>query len=147
MTDRPRGLRGAIRSALYQTKKHDLGCPASGECAERSTAGQVVACGSDLGCPRFLLPVEPQVDPRWLPRINLLVRIEGWINVGMKAAPNDLPPRIWDELTILAQERQRMDERVREQRDRIRHKQADEDKKLRAARQLDHLPPPGGTIF
>ena len=75
------------------------------------------------GCPKYLKAGvslgDVRVDPLFVVRLQHLVRLEAMHNVGCTFGPNDLSPYEWDELIVLAQERQRMDEAVRKHRDKI----------------------------
>jgi hypothetical protein len=76
-------------------------------------------------------------------RIQFLLRIESLINVGCKYQPDDLPPRVWDELIAMALERQFVDRLV----DQRRNKNRQQDRAINQARKQTGLPPPGGTLF
>jgi len=76
-------------------------------------------------------------------RIQFLLRIESLINVGCKFQPDDLPPRVWDELVAMALERQFVDRLV----DKRRAKGRQQDRAIQQARTQTGLPPPGGTLF
>jgi hypothetical protein len=94
----------------------------------------------ELGDP----PVEPPAHNRGLmKRVQFLLRIESLINVGCTFRPDDLPPRVWDELIAMALERQFVDRLV----DRRRSNQRSQDQAVNAARRQTGLPPPGSTIF
>ena len=76
-------------------------------------------------------------------RLHHLVRLEAMSNVGCQFGPNDLSPYEWDELILLAQERQRMDESVRRHKDKTRSA----DRTQAVARKEAGVPPPGASLF
>jgi hypothetical protein len=122
--------------------KLDLGCPAEERCDLIKM--QADAC---LGCPKQLRPVEPEPDPSIGRRLSYLTRLESLLTLGCKVGLDDLPVRVWDELLILASERQRMDAVVREARDESRAKDVEADRKIAAARKESGVPPPGVSLF
>jgi hypothetical protein len=83
-------------------------------------------------------------------RMKYLIHIESLINVGCHFGPDDLPASVWEELIALAIERQWVQEKMREKKDRqdpdaalLPKERAERDK----ARKMDNIPPPGGSIF
>lgn len=140
-------MRRAIRGALYQTHRHDLGCPQSNLCAVFTALNQERPCGPDNGCAHFLKPEEPYPEPDTAPRVSFLVKTEAMVNVGCKFGPNDLSYRVWEELIILAQERSRMENAVREQRESAAHVDREAQQKADEARRADKIPAPGISIF
>lgn len=107
--------------------------------------------GACSHCPKHLVPVEPDPEAAAGTRLRFLVRVESLINVGCKFGPNDLPASVWDELTVLAIERQRMDRIIMEQRDKARQQDAGvpagAELEMAKARRETGIPPPGGSIF
>ena len=99
------------------------------------------------GCPKYLKAGVPlgdvRVDPLFVVRLQHLVRLEAMHNVGCTFGPNDLSPYEWDELIVLAQERQRMDEAVRKHRDKSRSA----DQTVATARKDTGVPAPGASLF
>jgi hypothetical protein len=76
-------------------------------------------------------------------RVQFLLRLESLIQIGCKYQPDDLPPRVWDELLAMALERQFVDRLVEHRRAKGRR----EEQAVNKARQATGLPPPGGTVF
>jgi len=112
------GLRKHIRCALYHGHKYDLGCPKTGLCTLFKILGTEKPCSPDNGCHSFVGPVEEQPDQMAVKRLRFLLRIQSMVNVGCTFGPNDLDPRTWSELIMLALEQQRMQDLLREGRDR-----------------------------
>jgi len=126
------GLRLAIRTRLYHDRRNSFGCEQP-----------------DCTCEQHLqlegLPEE--VDHRALTRIRHLTRLESMINVGCTFGPDDLSYEQWSDLIILATERQWMDARIEEQRDRIRDAKQKADAAMTEARKQSGTPPPGQSLF
>lgn len=139
-----------MRRALYQFRKYDLGCPKSGQCALFLKLGEKRDCGPANGCKHFLQPVE-EVPASWaMRRITFLTRIESMVNVGCKFAPNDLDPRTWSELIMMALERQRMDDLLRKGKDAQSRKDKptpEAEAALRVSRKELGMPETGTSLF
>ncbi len=72
------------------------------------------------------------------------------MNIGCHFAPNDLPPRTWSELVMLALERQRMDELLRKGREKQSAKDRpppEAEKAFRESRKQLGLPEGGTSLF
>ena len=137
-----------MRRALYQSRKYDLGCPKTGQCSVFQRLGGEKDCGPDNGCQHFLSPAE-EIPATWaIRRLVFLTRLESMVNVGCKFAPNDLDPRTWSELVMLALERQRMEDLLRKGRDTKRDKPSPEaEAAFRASRKELGMPEGGGSLF
>lgn len=82
-----------------------------------------------------------------MPRVRHIVRLESMVNVGCKFGPNDLKPDQWRDLIVLAQERNWIDEKVQEHREKAREEQAKIDKAMAEARKASGVPSPGQSLF
>jgi|PlaIllAssembly_1097288.scaffolds.fasta_scaffold19329_4 hypothetical protein len=120
-----------MRSALYLTKRDSFGCEKP-----------------DCECPKHLrIDGLGEPDTTLTPRVRHIVRLESMVNVGCKFGPNDLKPDQWRDLIVLAQERNWIDERVQEHREKAREEQAQIDKAMAEARKASGVPSPGQSLF
>ena len=125
-------LRTAIRVRMYRDRRDSFGCDEP-----------------DCTCGRHLtldLPDAP-IDGRTLPRLRHLVRLESMISVGCHFLPNDLDYDQWQDLILLANERQWMEAQVEAQREQIRDAKAKMDAAMAEARKESGVPPPGQSLF
>lgn len=136
-----------MRGALYEGRKHDLGCPEDDYCVIHRRLGREVPCGAEAGCPNWVRCAAPAPPAEALRRISFLVRLESMANVGCKWQVNDLSFDVWTELIILATERQRLDRLIREQQEASREAEREANTKADEARQMDKIPPPGASLF
>jgi len=139
-----------VRRALYQSRKHDLGCPKSGVCTLFTQLGETRPCAADNGCKSFVGPAEDPPAASAMVRLSFLTRLSSMVNVGCKFAPNDLDPRTWSELIMVALERQRIDDIIRKGQDRKRDKDKpppEAEKALRESRKALGLPEGGTSLF
>jgi len=143
---RPIGLRAAIRAVLLESHKLDLGCPTEEKCQLIVLQG-LTACG---GCSKYVdIPI-PEFDTLLITRLKLVVRWESLVNVGCKFGPNDLSPRQWNDLIMLAQERQYVDEQIRRLRDGGKGSSklpGDATVRLVEGRKKAGIPGPGQSLF
>ncbi len=137
MDDKASGLRQAIRQVFYRERRH-VGCEIDCQCKE------------DCTCPHHMV-IAGLADERpeiaVMLRIRHLSRLEAMINVGCKFGPNDLAPEQWTELIMMAEERNWMDKRIDQFRERRRKGQREIDEAMSKGRKELSIPAPGGAIF
>jgi hypothetical protein len=136
-----------MRAVLYERHKYDLDCPTEEKCHLFANHGGYKACS---GCPKELKVKPPELDERYLPRVKYLARIDNMISIGCKFGPNDLPPEVWDQLILLAQERSWIREKVDKQKNK-RDPNSGLSKEGKAALEKQRkelgVPAPGQSIF
>lgn len=137
MAERAEGFRLAVRQVNYRERRH-VGCELDCQCPEGCT------------CPHHLVIdglSDELPDAVVMGRIAHLVRLEAMINVGCKFGPNDLAPDQWSQLIVMAEERNWMEKRIDQFRERQRKGQREIDKALSKGRKELNIPAPGGSIF
>lgn len=148
MNNTVKGIRATFRSILYESHKYDLGCPKEENCSLFKNFGGLKACE---GCPKHLKVNAPELDPSLMLRVRYILHLENLVNVGCKFSPNDLSPKTWDHMIVLAQERNWIREKVNEQRRATDkpHPNVDRDAEQRIEDQRKSLgvPSPGQSIF
>ncbi len=129
-----------MRAWLYQGRKHSFGC--DGPTANKpATDGKPAVIVCPPGCRKHLdIPELEEADGTHLPRLRMLSRLEAMVNVGCRFSPNDLAIDVWRDLILLAQERQWIDEVVREKGEAVAKEQAQRDKDAAAAKQKAGIP-------
>jgi hypothetical protein len=139
-----------VRAALYQSRRTELGCPDDGICTLHLKHGKEVQCGPD-GCSNYFAVKVPPLDVKFGIRLAFLRRIENYKEVGVRFSMEDFDASTWDELIVLAQERQYMDgviDKARRRRDRPDEQVApDVEKQIEQARRELGVPPPGQSLF
>lgn len=135
MTDRPFDeLEYTLRCALYQGRRNEFGC--------KGKRDQECDCGRHLVIEGYDTP-----DAQILTRLSFLAKLEALQAVGCVFHLNDLDRDTWNELITLKRARNWIDQKIDEQRDRIRTAQELEKKAMDVARQEAGVPPPGQSLF
>lgn len=109
-------------------------------------------CGPD-GCANFFDVAVPPLDAAFGVRLAFLTRLENYKEVGCRFSMEDLDPTTWDELIVLAQERQYMDGVIDKARRRKDHPEEhttvspSAQQAINDARKLLGVSPPGQSLF
>lgn len=120
-SDHPaRGFRGDIRRALYLGIKDEY---------------------------PGIEPVEEPPSPLAIRRIKLVLWLEGLIAAGCHFAPDDLHVSLWEALSDLKAERNRVERLTFDYRQKKSEGERQVAKAQADARKMDNLPSPGQSIF